>query len=122
MYDLGLRIKQLRESRNMSQAELGRRIYRSKSVVCSYENNMKFPPLPVLTDIARVFHVSLDYLVGIDKQEMVSVEGLSPAQKKLMDTLIIEFRDRSARPDGLTPRQQEILNGLMKEFSRKNPL
>ena len=122
MYDLGLRIKQLRESRNMSQAELGRRIYRSKSVVCSYENNMKFPPLPVLTDIAQVFNVSLDYLVGIDKQQMVSIEGLSPAQKQLVEALVTEFRDKSARADGLTPRQQEILNGLMKEFSRKNPL
>ncbi len=120
MFDFGLRIRQLREKRNMSQAELGRKIGRSKSVICAYENNMKMPPLGVLTDLAAVFHVSLDYLVGIDKHQMVSVEGLSTTQQQIMDTLVLEFKDKSPRPDGLTPRQQEILNGIMKEFSKKH--
>ncbi len=121
MFDFGMRIRQLREKRNMSQAELGRRIGRSKSVVCSYENNMKLPPLGVLTDIATVFHVSLDYLVGIDKHQMVSIEGMTPSQKLLVESLVVEFKDKTPRPEGLTLRQQEILNGLMKEFSKKNP-
>lgn len=119
MFDFGLRIKELRKKRNMSQQELGRRIDRSKSVVCSYENNTKIPPLNVLTDIAAIFNVSLDYLVGIDKQQMISVEGLSSAQKALIETLVLEFKDTSPRMGGLSDRQQEILNGLMKEFSKK---
>lgn len=119
MFDFGLRIKELREKRKMSQTELGRRIDRSKSVVCSYENNLKIPPLTVLTDIANVFSVSLDYLVGIDKNQMVSVDGLSTAQKELVDMIIFEFRDKSLKTDGLTSRQQNILNGLMKEFAKK---
>ena len=72
MFDFGIRLQQLRMSRNMSQAALGKKINRSKSVICAYENNLRIPPLEVLTDIAVFFNVSLDYLVGIDKEEMVS--------------------------------------------------
>ena len=43
MFDFGLRIRQLRERNKMSQEELGRRVGRSKSVISSYENNIKIP-------------------------------------------------------------------------------
>lgn len=119
MFDFGLRIKELREQRKMSQEQLGRRVNRSKSVICSYENNIKTPPLDILTKIAVVFNVSLDYLVGIDKTEMVSVDGLSQQQKDLLQTIVFEFKDNARSADGLSKRQQEILSGLMMEFSRK---
>ena len=119
MFDFGLRIRELREQHKMSQEQLGRKVERSKSVISSYENNIKIPPLEVLTKIAVVFNVSLDYLVGIDKNEMVSVSGLSKTQKILVETILFEFNDKSSKTDGLSKRQQEILNGLMKEFSKK---
>lgn len=119
MFDFGLRIRELREQHKMSQEQLGRKVERSKSVISSYENNIKVPPMDVLTQIAVTFNVSLDYLVGIDKNEMVSVSNLSKSQKKLIETIVFEFKDKSPKVDGLTERQQEILNGLMKEFSKK---
>ena len=122
MFDFGLRIQELRQQHNMSQEQLGRRDNRSKSVISSYENNVKIPPLDVLTQMAIVFHVSLDYLVGIDKQDMVSIDGLSHQQKKIIHSILIEFEDQSRRPDGLSDRQQEILNLLMKEFAKQNSL
>ena len=119
MFDFGLRIRELREQHKMSQEQLGQKVERSKSVISSYENNIKVPPLDILTQIAVIFNVSLDYLVGIDKNEMVSVAGLSDAQKDILQTIVFEFKDTSKNVDGLTERQQEILNGLMKEFSKK---
>ena len=77
------------------------------------------PPLSILTDFAVIFNVSLDYLVGIDKNEMVSIDGLTDQQKQVLQTIVFEFRDNSAKGAGLTDRQQEILNILMKEFSKK---
>ena len=69
--------------------------------------------------LADLFGCSLDYLVGIDKKEMVSIEKLSERQKTLVHTLLIEFRDDSRRK-GLSPRQQDILSGLMTEFVEKS--
>lgn len=119
MFDFGLRLRELREKHKLSQAQLGKRVDRSKSVISSYENNLKLPPLSILVDFAAIFNVSLDYLVGIDKNEMISVDGLTEQQKRVLQTIVFEFRDKSSMRAGLSERQQEILNILMKEFSRK---
>ena len=76
MFDFGLRIRELRESRHMSQESLGRRIGRSKPVISNYENNIKYPPLEVLISIANVFNVSLDYLVGIEKKDALYINAV----------------------------------------------
>ncbi|MCI8589348.1 MAG: helix-turn-helix transcriptional regulator [Clostridiales bacterium] len=120
MFDFGARIQQLRINHNMSQEDLGKRLHRSKSVICGYENNVRIPPLDVLVNMAVIFNVSLDYLVGIDKNEMVSINGLKDSQKNLIHALIDEFKSNSANYAGLTNRQQEILSGIMIEFSKKH--
>lgn len=73
-----------------------------------------------LTDITVFFNVSLDYLVGIDKEEMVSVDGLSNEQKEIIQAMIHEFRGGTSNCPGLTAQQQDILNKLMVEFYRKH--
>ncbi len=118
MFDFGLRLRSLREGQKLSQEQLGKKLGRSKSVISSYENNIKFPPAELLVRLAVIFNVSMDYLVGIDKNEMLSVSGLTEAQKELIGTLIYEFKD-STKSDGLSTRQQYILNGLMREFANK---
>ena len=76
--------------------------------------------MEVLTDIAVFFNVSLDYLVGIDKEEMVSVDGLSNEQKEIIHAMIHEFKGVTSNCPGLTAQQQDILNKLMVEFYRKH--
>lgn len=120
MFDFGLRIQQLRTNNRMSQKEFGKKIHRSKSVVSSYENNLRTPPLDILVDIATLFNVSLDYLVGIDKKEMFSVDGLDTKQKEVIQALIYEFKSEPVRYPGLTDSQQEILNKLIVEFAKKH--
>ena len=116
MFDFGLRIRELREARHMSQETLGKRIGRSKPVISSYENNIKTPPLDVLIKISNEFNVSLDYLVGKEKTETLSTTGLSISQIELLKIIIEEFRDRNVNFKGLSARQQKILNLLLIEF------
>ncbi len=120
MFDFGLRIQELRMGLNLSQEALGKKIGRSKSVVCGYENNTAVPPLAVLVDLAVIFNVSLDYLVGIDKQEMVSISALKNSQKDLVYSMIDEFKSDTSNCVGLTDKQQDILNKTMVEFYKKN--
>lgn len=120
LFDFGLRLQQLRMNHNMSLADLGKKINRSKSVICGYENNYKTPPLDVLVQMAVIFNVSLDYLVGIDKNEMVSVDGLDDGQKEIIYSMIREFKGGTSNCPGLTAQQQDILNKLMVEFYRKH--
>ncbi len=119
MFDFGLRIQQLRLSHNLSQEALGKKLNRSKSLICAYENNTATPPLDILIQLSNIFNVSLDYLVGLDKNEMVSVVGLSKAQKELVFALVNELKTQSKNYAGLTDRQQDILNRVMIEFCKK---
>lgn len=116
MFDFGLRIKELREARNMSQEALGRRVGRSKPVISSYENNLKTPPLDVLINLANVFNVSLDYLVGIKKREALYVNDLSDSQIEILKIIVNEFRENKSANRELSQHQLEILNKLIVEF------
>lgn len=119
MFDFGMRLQQLRVSRNLSQKALGDKLNRSKSVICAYENNVRIPPLEVLTEIAVIFNVSLDYLVGIDKNEMVSVEGLDARQRDIIYALVEEFKTSRGNYPGLTENEQNLLNRVLIEFNRR---
>ena len=118
MFDFGLRLKKLRESKHLSQEDLSKKINKSKSVISGYENNVKVPPIDVLVSLASLYNVSLDYLVGIEKKEMICIENLNERQKKLIYTLLTELQSPKTKANsGLSLRQQEILNILMIEFS-----
>nr|WP_061343019.1 helix-turn-helix transcriptional regulator [Clostridium botulinum] len=59
---LGKRIKQLRNEQGITQDQLADYINVSRQSVWGYENGVE-PSLSVLTKIADVFNVSLDYLL-----------------------------------------------------------
>ena len=111
MFDFGLRIRELRESRHMSQESLGRRIGRSKPVISNYENNIKYPPLEVLISIANVFNVG-----GIEKKDALYINNLNETQTNIMKLLYEEFTDCNLKGKELSSRQQKILSLLLIEF------
>ena len=116
MFDLGLHLKKHRKSRNLTQEKLGKMINRSKSVISNYENNLKTPSIDTFQSLAKIYNVSIDYLVGLDKQQKISIESLSIQQQNIIQTILIEFESNTTMYNGLSPRQQDILNCLIKEF------
>ena len=58
------RLKELRDSRELSQLDLARKIGVSQRAVSYYELGKNIPTLDVLIRIADFFDVTLDYLVG----------------------------------------------------------
>lgn len=118
MFDFGLRLKELRETKKMSQGDLAKKINKSKSVISGYENNVKTPPIDVLVNLALIYNVSLDYLLGIDKKEMIYIDDLSERQKNLIHNLLLEFNDNKRKAfSGLSDLQHNILNDLLVEFT-----
>lgn len=60
---LGSRIAVLRRSAKLSQAELAKILKISPSAVGMYEQGRREPALEVLVEMAKLFNVSLDFLV-----------------------------------------------------------
>ena len=68
MVDFGNRLKILRLRENMSQAQLAQKLDLTKSVISAYETGIRLPSYDVLIHIAKIFNVTTDYLLGVEKK------------------------------------------------------
>ena len=59
------RIKQLRKERKMTQAQLGKELGYGYTAIANYESGRNQPSIADLKKLSSVFHVSLDYLIGV---------------------------------------------------------
>ncbi|MCR4746795.1 MAG: helix-turn-helix domain-containing protein [Lachnospiraceae bacterium] len=83
---IGNRILELLEERNMSQRELAEKVGVTEVSMSRYINSRRIPRAAVLSNIAKVFHVSTDYLLGIEKPESRE-EGYIELKSTLMQNL-----------------------------------
>ena len=60
----GERLKELRLEHKLTQLELAKKLFISKSSICKYEKDNNFPEASLLQKIADYFEVSVDYLLG----------------------------------------------------------
>lgn len=119
MYDLGSRIKEARQRRNLSQKVLAQRINKSPSAISGYESNFQVPPLDVLKSIALTLNVSIDYLAGLDEKIAVLTEPLTDEQRDIIELLLTEFSSPSNTSGDLSPQQMAIIQKLFLLFSAK---
>lgn len=61
---LGIRLRELRNEKEITQSELGKILNLSQRSISQYELGIRFPDEVVLNLIADFFDVSLDYLFG----------------------------------------------------------
>lgn len=59
------RLKELRENKHLTQAQLSKFLNISASTIGMYEQGRRFPDEILLKNIAQFFNVSLDYLLGL---------------------------------------------------------
>ncbi len=87
------RIKALREARGWTQAELARRLNITRNGVNSWEQGLSMPSPACLVDLAKLFSVSTDYLLGVERLETVNVTGLTEADVALLAQLADRLRE-----------------------------
>ena len=91
MTDFGKRLKQLRKESGMTQKQLAKRIW-----VSNYELYERTPAPEILINLSQVFHVSIDYLLGIeDKKQTLDVSDLTDEEIQFLETAIRLFRKKS---------------------------
>ena len=86
------KIKRLREARHWTQAELARRMGISRNGVNSWEQGLSVPSPSCLVELAKIFSVSTDYLLGIEKLESINVTGLTERDVALLTELADKLR------------------------------
>lgn len=85
---LNERIKELRNSLNLTQVELANDLNVTKQCVSNWENNNIQPSVDMLVKIALYFGVSADYLLGLEQKRLLDVSGLTDVQISHISQLV----------------------------------
>ena len=88
MVDFGNRLKTLRIKNNYTQQQLATRLGVTKSVISAYETGLRMPAYETLISIARIFKVTTDYLLGLEKKQEVDFSGLTDEEIHALLNLI----------------------------------
>ncbi len=85
------KIKNLRERAGFSQSQLAKKLDVTRSSVNSWEMGLSTPTTQYIVALAKLFHVSSDYILDIDASDKVNLEGYSTEEKQLLYNLINYF-------------------------------
>lgn len=95
LFSLAEKIKALRESAGLTQAEVARMLGISRSGVNAWEMGLSVPSTQYIVELAKKFDVSTDYLLGIESTSTISVKGLTEKQVAVLLETIECFREVS---------------------------
>ena len=88
------KVKKLREQKGLSQAELARLLGITRSSVNAWEMGISVPSTQYIVDLAGVFDISTDYLLGVDSSSTISVAGLTDSDILLVHSIIEHLKNK----------------------------
>lgn len=92
IYDFGLRLKELRETKQLSQQEVAERLNVGRSTVSGYERNIITPSVEQLVRMAVLYNTSLDYMMGLDDRACFYLDDLSESQQQTVLDVVIRLK------------------------------
>ncbi len=91
------RLKFLRENAGISQAYLAKRLSLTRASVNAWEMGLSVPSTPLIAELANIFHVTTDYLLGVSSNLTIRTDGLTPNEIAAVMAIVDCFlqKDRS---------------------------
>ena len=90
------RIKRLREQYGITQSELAKQLGITRSSVNAWEMGISVPSTQYIVELANIFNVSTDYLLGVNRTSSISVAGLTDQDIELVRGIILHLRNRES--------------------------
>lgn len=91
---LGQRINELRIAFGWNQVQLAQKLNISKQTVSNWENDNIQPSIDMLVRLARLFHVSTDYLLGLDSTPTISIDELPISFVAHLVQIIEDYKEK----------------------------
>jgi len=123
---IGDRIKQARKARNMSQADVARRVGVSQPAIANWESGVHDPRRLMLAKLAEILEAPLDWLAAGDRSVVESDKHAAAAyiRRPLQHVPVISFRaaallalDMSADPHAMAEDYIPVTAGSSKLFA-----
>lgn len=81
----------LRKAYNYSQVQVAEKIGVKKQSVANWENDNILPSIEKLIQISKFFHVSTDYLLGLDDHKYIDISNVPLEVAVHLQLLINDF-------------------------------
>ena len=85
------KIKELRSKAGYSQATLAKKLSITRSSVNAWELGISVPSTRYVVELASLFRVSTDYVLGVDSSNCISLEGLTEDEVNIIYSLLEYF-------------------------------
>ena len=95
--NFGKILKELRQKSGLTQKQLAAQMGVTKSLISFYELQERVPSPSVLVKLSTIFHVSTDYLLGIDTTKRLDVSDLDEDDIKVISLMIDTLRRKTKR-------------------------
>ena len=91
------RVKNLREGKDLTQSRLAKQLGITRSSVNAWEMGISVPSTQYIVELANIFKVSTDYLLGVDTSSSISVVGLTEEEVQMIHNLVMHLREKNKR-------------------------
>ncbi len=85
------RLKTLREMKKLTQAELAKKLNITRSSVNAWEMGISTPSTQYVVELAKLFKVSTDFILGVNSYNSINIDSLSDEEKTIVLGLIQHF-------------------------------
>lgn len=68
MMSIGKKLLKLRQSKNLSQEELGKQLHVSRQTISKWESDLSLPSMEMILEISSFYHISITELLDIDEK------------------------------------------------------
>ena len=89
------RIKFLREQKGLTQAELAKKLGITRSSVNAWEMGISVPSTQYIVELANIFSVSTDYLLGVVKTSSIGINGLDDKDIEMVYKLVEHLKSKN---------------------------
>ncbi len=95
MVDFGSTLKKLRLQEGLTQQQLADSLGVTKSVISYYELQERYPSPEMLTKLASIFHVTTDFLLGLEKNVTLDLSGLDEEDIVTVKRLVTSLKNKN---------------------------
>ena len=88
------KIKTLREANGMTQNEISRQLGITRSSVNAWEMGISIPSTMYIVELAQLFAVSTDYLLGLDHKAVLDISDLDDESVRILTEMAQYMRGR----------------------------
>ena len=89
---LAEKIKSIREQLGMTQAEVARKLGLTRSSINGWEMGLSVPSTQYIVELAKLFNVSTDYLLGMEQGAVLNIDDLTEKEVSVLIDLVACFR------------------------------